>query len=448
MEKRNRRLPTVFLVMLLIALSLFGVYQFKRAEDLRLAVENQYTHAFHELTEYVSDIDVLLKKAMLVQDAGQISSLSAEIYMQSAAAKANLAMLPTGEINLSETARFLSQTADYTEYLSTKAIRDGDITEEEYQNLQSLSGFAGRVKEHVTKLDDQLYFGQLSFEKTKNFTVHAEDTDGDFAGGMEAIEKAFQDYPSLIYDGPFSEHVESLQPAFLEGRRNVSQNGAMDAAKAILGKERSLKLQFSGEGNGTVPTFDFTSENENGRTCSVSVSQKGGQVVYMLDSRSVTESKLTAEDAVTLAGKFLLEKDFVNMKPSYYERTGNTVTVNFAAVQKDVVLYSDLVKVKVALDNGEILGLETMGYLMNHKVRVFPSQLLSEENIRSRVSPHLELESVRLALIPLESKREVLTYECRGTFEGDRFLLYINAETGVEEKILMLIETENGTLTV
>lgn len=448
MKINTKKIPAAFLVLLLTVLTLFGAYQFKQAEELRLVVKNQYIHAFHEMTEYVNDIDVLLKKTMLVQDAGQISSLAAEIYMQSAAAKANLAMLPIGEVDVSDTSKFLSQTADYTGYLSSKAIRDGDITEEEYVNLQVLSDYAGKVKTHIKALDDKLYLGQLSFEQTDNFTVHAEDTGSDFAGGMEAMEQSFQDYPSLIYDGPFSEHIESLQPLFLEGRRNVSRNVAMEAARSVLGEERALHVQFSGEGNGKISTFDFVGEDENGRSYSVSVSQKGGQIVYMLDSRAVTERKLTAEEAVKCAEKFLLKNNFFNMKSSYYEKSGNTVTVNFAAMQKDVVLYSDLIKVKVALDNGEILGLEAMGYLMNHSVRMFPLQLLSEEEIKTRLSKHLEVESVRLALIPLDSKREVLTYECKGTFGQDRFLIYINAETGTEEKVLMLIETENGTLTV
>ena len=32
-------------------------------------------------------------------------------------------------------------------------------------------------------------------------------------------------------------------------------------------------------------------------------------------------------------------------------------------------MYPDLIKVKVALDNGEVLGMETTGYLNNHTQR-------------------------------------------------------------------------------
>jgi hypothetical protein len=53
-----------------------------------------------------------------------------------------------------------------------------------------------------------------------------------------------------------------------------------------------------------------------------------------------------------------------------------------------------------------------------------------------------------MAVIPLESKREVLCYEFKGKFDDKNFLVYINAETGQEEKILLLLETPNGILTM
>ncbi|MBE7036565.1 MAG: germination protein YpeB [Ruminococcaceae bacterium] len=447
-KKRQNKRVLFFMVTALIIFSAFGLYHFKRAEDLRLAVDNQYAHAFHELTEYVNDIDVLLKKTMLVQNARQMSSLSAEIYMQSAAAKANLAVLPTGGTNLSDTSKFLSQTADYTGYLATKVINNGTVSAEEYENLVSLSDYAGRVKKHLTEMDDRLYNQQLSFDRVSDFAVHADDGNSDFADSMETMEKTFQDYPSLIYDGPFSEHIEAIQSSVLSGKLNISQMVATDKAKLFLGDGRSENIKFSGEGNGKIPTFDFIGTEKDGRSYAVSVSKKGGEIVYMLDNRQVSESKLTIEEAVENAKKFLEKKGFQHMKSSYYETAGHTVTVNFAAMQNETVLYSDLIKVKVALDNGEVLGFEAMGYLMNHKTRIFPEKLLSEEEVKERISPHLSLESMRLAFIPLESKREVLTFECKGNFNDETFLLYINAVTGDEEKILMLIESENGKLTV
>ena len=49
----------------------------------------------------------------------------------------------------------------------------------------------------------------------------------------------------------------------------------------------------------------------------------------------------------------------------------NRKPINYAYVQNNVVIYSDLIKVKIALDNGEVLGIESTGYLNNHTTREY-----------------------------------------------------------------------------
>ncbi len=56
------------------------------------------------------------------------------------------------------------------------------------------------------------------------------------------------------------------------------------------------------------------------------------------------------------------------MKETYYLKQGGAVTINYA-YEQNVIVYPDLIKLKIALDNGEILGIETTGYLNNHTER-------------------------------------------------------------------------------
>ena len=53
-----------------------------------------------------------------------------------------------------------------------------------------------------------------------------------------------------------------------------------------------------------------------------------------------------------------------------------------------------------------------------------------------------------LAVIPTEWQTEILCYEFKGKVEDREFLVYINAETGEEEDILVIKDTPNGTLTM
>jgi germination protein YpeB len=168
----------------------------------------------------------------------------------------------------------------------------------------------------------------------------------------------------------------------------------------------------------------------------------------MLNSRPVGNASLTIEQAKDTARKLLDSKGYPGMKDTYYISDNNTATINFAYVQNGTTMYPDLIKVKVALDNGEIIGFESKGYIINHKIRNLPTPKISEKQARQLLNPNLDVKSVGLAVIPLESKREVFVYEIKGNVGQRNFLTYINAETGVEEKVLVIIDTPNGILTM
>ena len=75
------------------------------------------------------------------------------------------------------------------------------------------------------------------------------------------------------------------------------------------------------------------------------------------------------------------------MKESYYVINNNICTINYAYVQDGAVCYSDLVKVGVALDSGEIVSFSATGYLMNHHTRSVDYSPISSEEARASVSP-------------------------------------------------------------
>ena len=54
-----------------------------------------------------------------------------------------------------------------------------------------------------------------------------------------------------------------------------------------------------------------------------------------------------------------------------------------------------------------------------------------------------------MALVPSDGKYERLCYEFKCQDENERHcIIYVNAETGEQEKILILIEDETGALTI
>ena len=73
--------------------------------------------------------------------------------------------------------------------------------------------------------------------------------------------------------------------------------------------------------------------------------------------------------------------------------------------------------------------------------------IISKEKAKEVLNKDLEIMSEGLALIPTKWHTEVYCWEFKGKVEDNEFLVYINAQTGKEEDILLIVNTPDGTLT-
>ena len=126
------------------------------------------------------------------------------------------------------------------------------------------------------------------------------------------------------------------------------------------------------------------------------------------------------------AGRYLERMGLQNLRATYYETIDGVCTINYAAMNGD----------------------DARGYINNHYDRAITPPALTAEQAQASVNPDLAVLSNRLALIPTSGKGEVLTYEFLTTApDGEKLLIYVNAQNGAEEQILLLLETPYGTLT-
>ena len=251
----------------------------------------------------------------------------------------------------------------------------------------------------------------------------------------------------MIYDGPFSEHIENAESVMLKDADEVSKKQALKKAKEFIG-EKADGLEFETEMNNTAIECYVFSKNTDKEQLSVTVTKKGGYILYFIDNRDVREMNYNKDSATAVAYDYLVNHGFTDMKSSYFEITDNTATINFAYSQNGIKMYPDLIKVRVALDTGEVTGIECKGYLMNHKDRGVMSATISEEEAKANISTNLSVNAVSLSVVPKDYLREVLCYEFHGTYKDKNFIIYVNAENGREEEILLLLESETGVLTV
>lgn len=446
MKKRNFGYA-VFTILLVLVAS-FGIYQYTNAKHYQTMMNNQYQRSFSDLVDYVGNIEVELKKGKAVTDTSQMTALSSDIWRKASFAQANLGQLPISDLELENTSKFLAQVGDYTYSLSRKMLDGEEITLEEKQQMKQLGDYATSLYESLSSMQEELYAGSISFAKAGKKVFAKEDPS--FGSSMESVEEEFADYPSLIYDGPFSEHISQMQPKFLEALPEITAADAEQCVRDFLSGEQIVSITPLEDGNGVIPTYCFKVETgQEDVEIDLSISKNGGYPVWMLNSKQVLADGLSEEEGVEKAKQFLSEHGYQNMKESYYERSGNTLLVNFSYEQDGIIVYTDLIKVKVSLEDGSIIGFESKGYLMNHEQNRQLSEIsVSAEQAYEIASDVMEIEAQNLTVIPLETKKEVLCYEFKGKIDEDEYLIYLNASSGKQEKILLLLVSESGTLTI
>ena len=447
---KDRHMLSIIVVLLTIIIIL-SVIIYKKQTEYRQASENQYNMAFYELVDYVQNVETYLAKSLISSSPEHGAETLTHVWREANLAQAYLSRLPIDSVELEKTAKFLNQVSDYSYSLSRKNIYNEELTEEDLKNLEDLHNYSVELRNTLDQLSADINDGRIKWgELTKKGEVaFAQEVSNISKNSFSNLEENFHEYSGLIYDGAFSEHMTSSQKKGLTGD-NIDEEKAKQIATDFIGKDRMQEINLSGKSENTdIITYDFSVKvnNENEENMNISITEKGGHVLLMNYNRNVEAELISQEEADKIGKQFLEDRGLNNMKETYYLKQDGIVTINYAYKQDEVTVYPDLIKLKIALDNGEVMGIETKGYLNSHEERKIPEVKITKEKAKESLNKNLEITSESLAIIPTEWQTEVLCWEFKGKVNDTDFLVYVNAETGKEEDILVITNTPNGILT-
>lgn len=449
---QDRHMLSVIVVLGAVIIGM-GLFTYKRERDFRQASENSYNMAFFELVDYVNNVETYLAKSLISTTSEHGAQTLTHLWREADLAQSYLAQLPIGSQELANTSKFLNQVSDYSYSLSRKNIYQEGLKQEDLDNLKNLHNYSVELKNTLVQLSADMNDGRIKWGELekKGSAVFAQQVSNISKDSFSNLEENFHEYAGLIYDGAFSEHMTNPNRKGLTGD-NIDEEKAKQIAKSFYNEDNVEEITSNGlSENGNIPSYDFIvklKSNNKDNQANISISQKGGHIVLSNYNRDVEAEAISQEQANEIGKKFLNDKGFPNMKETYYLKQQGIVTVNYAYEQNGVIMYPDLIKLKIALDNGDILGIETTGYLNSHEERKLSQVKISKENAKKNLNKELQIQSEKLAVIPTEFKTEILCWEFKGKVDDKEFLVYINAESGREEDILVIQNTPDGTLTM
>ena len=449
-EKFNKKNLLILVVVIAIIATLLAVTLYNQKKTYEISTQNNYNMAFYEVVNHMQDVQNYLAKSLISKSSENGAETLTNVWREANLTQTYLSMLPLESQELENTQKFINQVGDYSYSLSRKNMKNEELSEEDLKNLEDLHGLSVELSNTLNQLSEDLNSGRITWRDltTDKVSPFAQEVSNISKDSFSNLQESFKEYSGLIYDGAYSEHLANGQKKAVTGPE-ISEDDAEKKVKEFLGEDKIKEITRLGlSENSNIPSFNFYIKDKDDHGINVAITQTGGHVISMNSDRDVDYDTITQEEANEIGKSFLTEKGFPNMKETYFLKQEGIVTINYAYNQNGVIMYPDLVKVKVALDNGEVLGIETTGYLNSHQERDTSKIRISIDEAKTKLNKNLEIMSEGLAVIPTEWQTEILCYEFKGKIKDTEFLVYINTENGDEEDILIITNTPNGTLTM
>lgn len=447
-EKKSKMLKiAMYAVMALmlaaiIVLSVYlGMFTNDRSE-YKSRLDNMYSMAYYDLVESMVSIENDLTKFGVIGSARLREQTLEDVALAAKTASSAILIFSNESNSTRALEKFINQVGDYSSYLVRKLDNNEEITQSEKENVANMAQMARDVSRKLSALGERM---------TDKFNfVDSLGGENDIFGDMFNDLNGEQGvkFPTLIYDGPFSDGINDREPLGIHGSDITEQEAVTLAASVYLKEYEVAEITVIGENNYRIPSYVLKAVLKSGedRNATLQIAKTGGMLIDMDLFREIGEPELTLDETKKLAEQYCDSIGMKNMKAVWMSNNESVVYVNLCYTDKEIVFYPDMVKVKVSLDTGEIMGYEALNYAFNHMDRQLTKPKISEEDVMLSVPKEMKGITCRLALIPMTTLTERLTYEISGTIGEERYFIYFDANTGDEVKCMRVIDSSQGEL--
>ena len=421
-----------------IALASALTVTFLMPQEADLAMESVYSKSFYDTVEQVDNIDLNLSKALATRDTGAIQTYLVDLAINSELAENDLQQLPLQDESKYYTTKLVNQIGDYAKYLNKKLINGENLSSDDRQVLLRLYNANLSLKESLQNMMNGM-------SSDYSFSSMVDGGNGNIViQNFNELQNLSVEYPELIYDGPFSDGTDRKEIKGLP-QKTVTKSEALDVFKSLFEGQDLKDVKQVGESDASIQTYNFegTLNDEN---LYAQISKKGGKLIMFAYAGSCNEVNYQDDTAIQTADQFIAKMGVTNMKPVWINLSNNVYTINYAYEQNGVIVYSDLIKVRVCAETNMVIGVEATSYWTNHTVRAVQNANLTTAQAKAKVWDEIEIESSRMAIVPIGQSTEKLCYEFSGELNGSTYYVYIDAVTGRQVEMFKVIESTEGQL--
>ncbi len=441
-----RSFITAALAVLLVATGIWGYMQYQQKKALMIEAENGYQQAFHELVYQVDVIHDKTGEALAMNSKSNLTPALTDVWRLTSEAHNAISRLPLGFMPFSKTEEFLGASGDFMYKTAVRDLDSEPLTEKEYERLESLYKQSADLQKELRGVQQTVLEKNLQWIDVAHATANGEEPkDNTVVDGFNTIERKSSEFSEadVFNAAQVQKSVSDDALKRLKGKA-ISKKEAASIAKSYFNMDAEVTSVEQSLKGADVPFYTVVVDGQDGEEGSMDIMKKGGYPLTFTVNKTPGKSRISLYEASVKAAAFLKKHEFENMVVTESAQYDHTGVFTFTKKIGDTLIYPESVVVKTALDTGDVMGLEAQNYWKNTKERKVKKPSLTEEKAKKELHPKLTVLETHKAVVTNEEMKDVLCYEFLAENGTASYRIFINADTGKEERIEKLAEAEAG----
>ncbi|GAA0369547.1 germination protein YpeB [Bacillus horti] len=429
----------------LIGTGYWGYQEHQDKNSILIKAENNYQRAFHDLNNNITNLEDELGKSIAMNSRNLIAPCMTNIWRIAYVAQNNVGQLPLTMMAFGKTEEFLADIADFTYDIGMRDLEGNPLSDEEWNQLKTLHGQAKEIRSELTKVQSEVLNNNLRWMDVEVALASAnQDMDRTIVDGFQGLDKQVEGYIETEMGATHSKKSEAYNEKNIIKGKEISEQQAQQKAQEFLKAKGYEEVHVSKNGEGKdFTSYSVTFQKEDNQAMYVEVARHGGDILWFLNNRDIDVTSLSLYEANNKALEFLSARgmdSMVNVESDQYDNVG---VFDFVYEKEGVRIYPESVTVKVALDDGAVIGYQATDFVINHEEnKEIPKASISLEQAKAKLNKNLKIQEDHLSMIETKMGEVKLCYELLGTIENETYRIFVNAKTGEEEKIEKMKQTQ------
>lgn len=345
---------------IVLALGLYTIYLTQENKQLKQTVHAQYTNELANASQKLTELDKTVSQALIFQDERALTNEMDTIWRISNEMRNSIARLPIQQSVANDWMRYLGKIGEEAKRASVS---------KDYSNWQTkmktISNNLNALSEEWNVATSNYFEQDGNYSKWEdNLALETEESPfSSISGNLKSYNET--DFPLTASESDYQKKKDLQHIVDQE----VTKDDALAKFQEVFPKIGNATVTVTTSENDAPYPFYHIQFARGSRLGYADITTKGGYILSFLLERPVKEANISQQEARQKAEQFMKDAGFTDV--TYKEARENHEAWHFVFTRlyNDALVYPDSIQLKLAKDNGEVLGINANEYVQKEDIK-------------------------------------------------------------------------------